>query len=79
MWRVMFDAMHTQDLGTHQCMAPSVLRDLVDTPGVFEGATRRERLNKAYILYRKCCKDNQIKSVVRTKFRLNIWCKNNIR
>ena len=72
----MFDQMHTLDLGTHQCMVPSVLRDLVEKPGVFEGQTRGGRLNKAYVKYRKWCKDNQIRSVVRSKFRVDIWCKN---
>ena len=72
----MFDQMHTLDLGTHQCMVPSVMRDLVEKPGVFEGQTRGGRLNKAYVKYRKWCKDNQIRSVVRSKFRVDIWCKN---
>jgi hypothetical protein len=57
------------NFGTYQVMVPSVLRDLVDSgSGVFVGDSRRSRLNDAYIKYRKWCKLNRVKSVVRTKF-----------
>ena len=72
-WRVMFDCMHCVDLGIYQVALPSVLSELVMTPGVFVGTTKAQRYANAYRTYRMWCRCRRVKSRIGRKFTAKVW------
>jgi hypothetical protein len=53
-YRIVFDIMHTLELGIHQYAAASTMVELtepIDQGGIFEGESREARFNNAYLAY----------------------------
>ena len=71
--RVFFDVMHCLDLGVYQVAVPSVMKELVQLPGVFVGGSIQARYSQAYREYRGWCRRRRVKSVIGKKFRQKVW------
>ena len=71
-WKVHFDAMHCIDLGVYQVLVPSAMKVLV-RQRAWLGGILTHRYEGAYVAYKKWCKDNTIRSVIRRQFKQSVW------
>ena len=74
--RIIFDALHTLDLGIYQVVVPAALKELADVRSrVWEGSTIQAKLDAAYKDYTFWRKGHRVKTYVSKRFKRAAWLK----